>query len=72
MYELWYDYIKQKYGEKAKFCYMGIDSFIEYMSIGDNLGKSGLASQGITLRIGKILVQIPLGAQTDFGTQPRY
>ena len=26
MYEFWYDYIKQKYGDKAKLCYM--DSFI--------------------------------------------
>ena len=43
MYELWYDYMQRKYDEKAKFCYMDIDSFIEYMSIGDYLGKSGLA-----------------------------
>ena len=40
MYELWYDYVKPKYGEKAKCCYMGIDSFFEYMRTGDNLGKS--------------------------------
>ena len=28
MYEFWYDYIKPKYKDKAKLCYMDIDSFI--------------------------------------------
>ena len=28
MYEFWYDYVKLKYGEKARFCYMDTDSFI--------------------------------------------
>ena len=28
MYEFWYDYVKPKYGKKAKLCYMDIDSFI--------------------------------------------
>ena len=28
MYEFWYDYVKQKYGEKVKLCYMDTDSFI--------------------------------------------
>ena len=28
MYEFWYDYVKPKYGEKAKLCYMDKDSFI--------------------------------------------
>ena len=28
MYELWYDYIKPKYQDKAKLCYMDTDSFI--------------------------------------------
>ena len=28
MYELWSDYVKPKYTEKAKFCHMGTDSFI--------------------------------------------
>ena len=26
----WYDYMKPKYGEKAKLCYIDIDSFIVY------------------------------------------
>ena len=28
MHEFWYDYVKPKYCEKAKLCYMDTDSFI--------------------------------------------
>ena len=28
MYELWYDYMKSKYGDNIKLCYMDTDSFI--------------------------------------------
>ena len=28
MYEFWYDYIKQKYQDKAKLCYMDTDSLL--------------------------------------------
>ena len=28
MYEVWYDYIKPKYADKAKLCYMDTDNFI--------------------------------------------
>ena len=27
MYEFWYDYIKPKYGDRAKLCYIDTDSF---------------------------------------------
>ena len=31
MYEFWYDYIKPKYQNNAKLCYMDTDSFIIYI-----------------------------------------
>ena len=31
MYEFWYNYVKPKYGENAKFCYMDTDSFIVHV-----------------------------------------
>ena len=31
MYELWYNYVKPKYGENAKRSYMGTDSFIVHV-----------------------------------------
>ena len=33
MYEFWYDYVKPKYKDKAKLCYMDIDSFIIHIFI---------------------------------------
>ena len=38
MYELWYDYVKPEYGEKANFCYMDTDSFTVYMKT-ENIHK---------------------------------
>ena len=35
MYEFWYDYVKQKYGEKAELCYMDTGSFIVYIKTND-------------------------------------
>ena len=35
MYESWYDYIKPKYGDRAKLCYMDTDSFIIYVETED-------------------------------------
>ena len=31
MYEFWYDYVKPKYSENAKICYMDTDSFIVHV-----------------------------------------
>ena len=34
-YELWYDYVKPKYGENAKLCYTDTDSFIVHIKADD-------------------------------------
>ena len=35
MYEFWYDYVKQKYGEETELCYMDTGSFIVYIKTND-------------------------------------
>ena len=35
MYEIWYDFVKPKYEEKAKLCCMDTDSFIVYINTDD-------------------------------------
>ena len=35
MYEFWYDYIKPKYGDKARLCYTDTDSFIMHIKTDD-------------------------------------
>ena len=35
MYEFWYDYIKPKYQDREKLCYMGTDSFIIHIKTED-------------------------------------
>ena len=35
IYEFWYDYVKSKYGRKAKMCYMNTDSFTVYIKTDD-------------------------------------
>ena len=35
MYEFWYDYVKLKYGEKAKICSMDKYGFIIYIKTED-------------------------------------
>ena len=35
MYEFWYDYIKPKYQDRAKLCYMNTDSFVIYVKTED-------------------------------------
>ena len=34
-YEFWYDYMKSKYGDNVKLCYMDTDSFIIYIKTED-------------------------------------
>ena len=33
MYEFWYDYVKPKYRQKTKLCFMDTDSFIVHVKI---------------------------------------
>ena len=35
MYEFWYDYIKPKYSDNVKLCYMDTDSFLVQIKTGD-------------------------------------
>ena len=35
MYELWFNYVKLKYGGKAKLCYMDTSGFIVYIKTDD-------------------------------------
>ena len=35
MYEFWYDYIKPKYQDRAKLCYMDTDSFVIHIKNDD-------------------------------------
>ena len=35
MYEFWYDYVKPRYGEKTKLCYIDTDSFVVYRKTED-------------------------------------
>ena len=35
VYEFWYDYVKPKYGDNAKLCYMDTDSFVIYIKTDD-------------------------------------
>ena len=36
MYELWSDYVKPKYGENTKLCYMGTDRFVLHVKRDDS------------------------------------
>ena len=35
MFEFWYDYIKPKFGDKARLCYMDTDSYVMYIKTDD-------------------------------------
>ena len=35
IYEIWYDYVKPKYVENAKLCYMDTNSFIVHVKTND-------------------------------------
>ena len=35
MYEFWYEYVKPKYGQNAKLCYIDTDSFTVHVKMDD-------------------------------------
>ena len=35
MYEFWYDYVKSRYGEKTKLCYMDTESLVVSIKVDD-------------------------------------
>ena len=35
MYDFWYDYVKPKYGENAKLCFIDTDNFIVHVKRDD-------------------------------------
>ena len=35
MYKIWYDYLKPKYNDNAKLCYMDTDSFVVHTKTED-------------------------------------
>ena len=45
MYEFWYDYMKPKYGDNVKLCYMDTYSLYEYSKIFLMMLKKGLTLQ---------------------------
>ena len=54
---IWYDYIKSKYGDNVKLCYMDINSFIMhiktedfYKDIANNVEKMMLINQYVQER----------------------
>ena len=55
MHEFWYDYVKLKYVEKTKLCYMNTDSVIVYKNTDDiyttlqKMLKQGLNLQNTSL-----------------------
>ena len=57
MYKFWYNYIKSKYGDNVKLCYMDINSFIMhiktedfYKDIANNVEKMMLINQYVQER----------------------
>ena len=62
MYKFWYDYIKSKYGDNVKLCYMDTDSFIMhiktedfYKDIANNVEKMMLINQYVQERTKRLL-----------------
>ena len=57
MYKFWYDYVKPKYGENAKLCYMDTDIFIVHVKT-DNIYKD--MAEDVETRFGTSNVEIDI------------
>ena len=52
MHQFWHDFVKRKYGENAKLCYMDTDSFIVHVKTEDIIKLlQKMLKQGLTLQI---------------------
>ena len=52
MYDFWYNYVKSKYGKKAKLCYMDTDSCIVYIKAEDTKTENQLGGEIMTKFVG--------------------
>ena len=61
MFEFWYDYLKPKYSEKVKLCYVDTDSFIDiYKDIAENV-ETRLDTSNFELEYNSIDRLLPKG-----------
>ena len=51
MYEFWYDYVKPKYGENIKICYMDTESFIVHVKTNNIKILQKILKQDLILQI---------------------
>ena len=51
MYEYWYGYIKPKYGDKTRLCYMDTDSFVMHIKTEDFYILLVMLKDGLIYRI---------------------
>ena len=56
IYEFWYDYMKPKYGDNVKLCYMDTDSFIMNIKTEDFYKDIAMMlKKGLTLQITSVI-----------------
>ena len=56
MYEFWYDYMKPKYGDNVKLCYMDTHSFMMNIKTEDSYKDNAMMlKKGLTLQITSVI-----------------
>ena len=53
MYEFWYDYMKPKYNDNVRLCYMDTDSFVMHIKTNDFYISLVMLKIGLILQIMK-------------------